>query len=156
MIKFIDNISTIHNNVFSLTPILLSFYTNLKKREKNILLAYLIFPIVFNQECLNELLKFNSNSRLTRITTNRKIMAGFQENFEYYKQITSNCLQYAIDCDFIEIENDLSVKVKVTNNETTNIIDPSLNNSLRLASRLHKVFTLDVLNIYVQFGIKDL
>lgn len=156
MIKFIDSISTIHNNVFSLTPILLSFYTNLKKREKNILLAYLIFPIVFNQECLNELLEFNSNSRLTRITMNKKIMAGFQENFEYYKHITNNCLQYAIDCNFIEIDNDLSVKVKVANNETTNIIDPSLNNSMRLASRLHKIFTLDVLNIYIQFGIKHL
>lgn len=156
MIKFIDSISTIHNNVFSLTPILLSFYTNLKKREKNILLAYFIFPIVFNQECLNELLEFNSNSRLTRITTNKKIMAGFQENFEYYKHITNNCLQYAIDCNFIEIDNDLSVKVKVANNETTNIIDPSLNNSMRLASRLHKIFTLDVLNIYIRFGIKHL
>ncbi|WP_165021209.1 three component ABC system middle component [Dysgonomonas sp. ZJ279] len=156
MIKFIDSISTIHNNVFSLTPILLSFYTNLKKREKNILLAYLIFPIVFNQECLKELLEFNSNSRLTRITTNKKIMAGFQENFEYYKHITNNCLQYAIDCNFIEIDDDLSVKVKVANNETTNIIDPSLNNSMRLASRLHKIFTLDVLNIYIQFGIKYL
>lgn len=156
MIKFIDNISTIHNNVFSLTPILLSFYTNLRKREKNILLAYLIFPIVFNQECLKELLEFNSNSRLTRITMNKKIMAGFQENFEYYKQITNNCLQYALDCKFIEIDNDLSVNVKVANNETTNIIDPSLDNSMRLASRLHKIFTLDVLSIYIQFGIKHL
>lgn len=156
MIKFIDNISTIHNNVFSLTPILLSFYTNLRKREKNTLLAYLIFPIVFNQECLKELLEFNSNSRLTRITMNKKIMAGFQENFEYYKQITNNCLQYALDCKYIEIDNDLSVKVKVANNETTNIIDPSLNDSMRLASRLHKIFTLDVLSIYIQFGIKHL
>lgn len=156
MIKFIDNISTIHNNVFSLTPILLSFYTNLRKREKNILLAYFIFPIVFNQECLNELLEFNSNSRLTRITTNKKIMAGFQENFEYYKHITNNCLQYAIDCKFIEIDNDLSVNVKVANNDTISIIDPSLDNSMRLASRLHKIFTLDVLSIYIQFGIKHL
>ena len=156
MIKFIDNVSTIHNNVFSLTPILISFYTNLKKREKNILLAYLIFPIVFNQECLTELLEFNSNSRLTRITTNKKIMAGFQENFEYYKQITNNCLQYAVDCNFIEIDDDLSVKIKVVNSGMINIIDPSLNNSMRLASRLHKIFALDVLNIYIQFGIKHL
>lgn len=87
---------------------------------------------------------------------NKKIMAGFQENFEYYKQITNNCLQYALDCKFIEIDNDLSVKVKVANNETTNIIDPSLDNSMRLASRLHKIFTLDVLSIYIQFGIKHL
>lgn len=153
MSKFIENIATIHNNVFSLTPMIVSFYTNLKKREKNILLAYLVFPIIFNHECLKELIEFNSNSRLTRITMNKKLMAGFQENFEYYKQITNNCLQYAIDCKYIEIEEDLSAKVI---NQDALYIDPSLADNLRLASRLHKIFTLDVLNIYLAFGIKHL
>lgn len=153
MIKFIDNIATIHNNVFALTPLLVSFYTNLKKKEKNVLLAYFVFPVVFNQECLKDLIEFNSSSRLTRITMNKKFMAGFQDNFEYYKQITNNCLQYAINCKYIEIEDDLSVKVV---NKDTWQTDPSLSDNFRLASRLHKVFTLDVLSTYIAFGIKHL
>jgi len=153
MIKFIDNIATIHNNAFSLTPLLVSFYANIQKKEKNILLAYFVFPIVFNQECLKDLIEFNSNSRLTRITMNKKFMAGFQENFEYYKQITNNCLQYAINCKYIEVEDDLSIRIL---NKDVCRADHSLSDSFRLASRLHKVFTLDVLNIYLAFGIKHL
>ncbi len=153
MSKFIDNIAVIHNNIFSLTPILVSFYKNLKRQERNILLAYFVFPIVFNQECLKDLIKVRSNSRLSRIALNKKCMAGFAERFEYYKDITNSCLQYAIDCKYIKIEEDLSV---VADSETSLYTDPSLTDSLRLASQLHNIFTLDVLNTYLAFGIKHL
>lgn len=153
MSKFIDNIAIIHNNPFSLTPILVSFYKNMKKQERNVLLVYFVFPIVFNQECLNDLIELRSNSRLSRIALNKKYMAGFSERFEYYKQITNNCLQYAADCKYLKIDDDLSIIVDL---ETSLYTDPSLADSLRLASQLHKIFTLDVLNTYLAFGIKHL
>lgn len=153
MSRFTENINAIHNNVFYLTPLLLSFYKNLRRRKRNVLLAYLILPIVLNKDCLLELKEIRSNSRLSRITMNKKCMAGFSERFEFYKQITNNCLQYAIDCNYIKIEDDLSVTVI---NEDVLYADQSLSDSLRLASKLHYVFKLDVLNTYLTFGIKKL
>ncbi len=44
MSKLIENISTLQSNIFILTPILISFYRNLQPKDKNILLAYFVFP----------------------------------------------------------------------------------------------------------------
>ena len=52
MSRFVDSIFTLQNNVFALTPLLISFYKNLKGKEKDLLLAYFIFPIVLNRECI--------------------------------------------------------------------------------------------------------
>lgn len=151
MSDFIENIAIIQNNVVNLTPVLVSFYKNIKNQKNNILLSYLVFPIVLNQVCLDELNTFKSNSRLSRIVMNKKIMLGFIDRFEYFKQITNNCLQYAVDCEYIKIEEDLSITVI---NKDILVVDNSLDSNIRLASQLYKVFTLDVLNIYIAFGIK--
>ncbi len=153
MSKFIDNIAVIHNNIFSLTPILVSFYRNMKNQERNVLLAYFVFPIVFNQECLNDLIEIRSNSRLSRIAMNKKYMAGFSERFDNYKSLTDNCLRYAIECKYIKVEDDLSVTVY---KDISLHPGAFLNDNIRLASQLHKIFTLDVLNTYLAFGIKHL
>ena len=53
MSKFVENISTLQNNIFILTPLLVSFYKNLKPMDKNILLAYFVFPLVLNNEFID-------------------------------------------------------------------------------------------------------
>ena len=57
MSKFIENISTLQNNTFALTPLLVSFYKNLKPTDKNILLAYFVLPLVLNNEFLEKIQK---------------------------------------------------------------------------------------------------
>ena len=104
MSKFIENISTLQNNTFILTPLLVSFYKNLKPTDKNILLAYFVFPLVLNKEFIGNIKQINSSSNLSRITKNKDIMAGFEERFYFYKEQTNKCLQYAIDCRYIEVD----------------------------------------------------
>ena len=36
-------------------------------------------------------------------------MAGFEERFEYFKDITNRCLQYALECGYIKINDDLYI-----------------------------------------------
>ena len=93
MSKFIENISTLQNNTFILTPLLVSFYKNLKPTDKNILLAYFVFPLVLNKEFIRNIKQINSSSNLSRITKNKDIMAGFEERFYFYKEQTNKCLQ---------------------------------------------------------------
>lgn len=153
MSKFIENISTLQNNTFILTPLLVSFYKNLKPTDKNILLAYFVFPLVLNKEFIGNIKQINSSSNLSRITKNKDIMAGFEERFYFYKEQTNKCLQYAIDCKYIEIDKNLAVNVI---NECKTLTDPCMNKSINLSSQLYKIFTKNVINTYYAFGIKAL
>lgn len=153
MSKFIENISTLQNNTFILTPLLVSFYKNLKQTDKNILLAYFVFPLVLNNEFIEKIHRITTTSNMSRITKDKDIMAGFEDRFYYYKEHTNKCLQYAIDCGYIEINNNLTVTVI---NDTNGVIDSRLNKSLSLASQLFKIFTKNVINTYYAFGIKRL
>ena len=150
MSKLIENISTLQSNIFILTPILVSFYRNLQPKDKNILLAYFVFPLVLNSDFLEKITTVSRASRLSRITNDKEIMAGFEERFEYFKYITNHCLQYALECGYIKINDDLSVTVLVDNNLQ---IDCRLSKSINLASQLHKIFTRNVINTYYAFGI---
>lgn len=153
MSKLIENISTLQSNIFILTPILISFYRNLQPKDKNILLAYFVFPLVLNSDFLEKITTVSRASRLSRITNDKEIMAGFEERFEYFKDITNHCLQYALECGYIKINDDLSVTVLVNNNLQ---IDCRLSQSINLASQLHKIFTRNVINTYYAFGIYKL
>ena len=153
MSKFIENISTLQNNTFILTPLLVSFYKNLKPTDKNILLAYFVFPLVLNKEFIGNIKQINSSSNLSRITKNKDIMAGFEERFYFYKEQTNKCLQYASDCKYIEIDKNLAVTVI---NDCKTLTDPCMNKSINLSSQLYKIFTKNVINTYYAFGIKAL
>lgn len=122
-------------------------------KDYNMLLSYFVLPIVFHPACLNEITELRSNSKLTRIISNKTYMAGFPQSFEYYKQITNNCMQYAIDCGYIKVDKKLRVEVL---NDDIRYVDPALSQSIQLASKLHNIFTLDVVNTYLAFGIKGL
>ena len=80
-------------------------------------------------------------------------MAGFEERFEYFKDITNRCIQYALECEYIQINDDLSVSVLTDHNLQT---DSSLTKSINLASQLHKIFTRNIINTYYAFGIYKL
>lgn len=153
MSKLIENISTLQSNIFILAPILVSFYRNLQPKDKNILLAYFVFPLVLNSDFLEKITTVSRVSRLSRITNDKEIMAGFEERFEYFKDITNHCLQYALECGYIKVNDDLSVTVLVDNNPQ---IDCRLSKSINLASQLHKIFTRNVINTYYAFGIYKL
>ena len=153
MSKFIENISTLQNNTFILTPLLVSFYKNMKPTDKNILLAYFVFPLVLNKEFLEKIQIITTASNLSRITKDKDIMAGFEERFYFYKEQTNKCLQYAIDCKYIEVDKNLAVTVI---NDSNVLTDSRLSKSINLSSLLYKIFTKNVINTYYAFGIKAL
>lgn len=153
MSSIIENIATLQRNVFVLAPLLVSFYKNMKPREKNVLLAYFVFPLVLNNEFKTKIKTFKANSNMSRITKDKDVMAGFEDRFYFYYDMTNKCLQYAIDCNWIKINEDLSVSVMGAN---CMLSDPDLKDSYSLVSKLYKIFNKDVVNTYYAFGIKGL
>ncbi len=125
----------------------------MQPKDKNILLAYFVFPLVLNFDFLKNITTISRASRLSRITNDKEIMAGFEERFEYFKDITNHCLQYALECGYIRINENLSVSVLTDSNLQ---IDCNLAKSITLASQLHKIFTRNIINTYYAFGINRL
>ncbi|SHO62008.1 three component ABC system middle component [Algoriphagus zhangzhouensis] len=154
MNDFGESIYKIYNNPFILTPIIISFYKNYYGNEKDILLSYLILPIVLEIDHLSEIKMINVKTPLSRFTKNKEFMAGFYDRFEHYQHITNLCLKYALECDYIKINQNL--KVTVITDEIL-YTDPSLKKSLEISNNLHKVFKkINIVNIYQAFGIKKL
>ena len=151
MSEFVDNIIVLKTNVFALTPLLVSFYRNLKSQENNILLSYFVFPIVLDKKCIEKLKNLRVTSGLSKVTKDKEIMAGFEERFDFYKDITNKCLQYAMECNYIKLSDDMSVSVSADNSLFT---DTGFGESMKLASNLYKIFKKDVINTYYEFGIK--
>ena len=153
MIRAIENFECLESNIFTLTPLLVSFYKNMPLRKGNLLYAYLLFPLLLHPPFYS-IQKITTKTKLSRITSNKDIMAGFQERFNYYRNITNECIQYGIESNWLMINpSECSIKV----NHAYGIRSSKhLSKAFELASMLHKVFTKNIINTYIAFGIKEL
>ena len=158
MNKFIDSVYKIHNNPFVLTPLIVVFYENLEQKPKNILLAYLVLPIVLNERSKQTLQTAKSTSSIhtfidSKDKSKRENIFGLPERIQNYKEITNQCIQYAIDNQWIKLNEDLSIEfLKNVDNKVEN-----LNQSFKASSNLYKIFrNLDVVAIYRLFGVKEI
>lgn len=153
MIKAIENIECLESNVFTLTPLLVSFYRNMPLRKGNMFYAYFVFPLLLHKSFYT-IQRIDRRSKLSRITKDKEIMAGFQERFNYYRTITNECIQYGIECKWLELDPircSLSVQ-----NIYRGPKSKSLNKAFVLASMLHNVFSKNIINTCMEFGIKEL
>ena len=163
MSRYIDSIYKVNNNTFLFTPLIVEFYKRLKVTNKNVLLSYLVLPLVLNKKSKEALISSSTRSSIFSFASNKQKnkdgiknvenIFGLPDRIEEYKEQTNRCLQYAIDNGWISLNEDLSV----------NVVNSSLNNSSELkdshkaASNLHKILKdLDVVTIYRLLGIKKL
>ena len=74
MIKRFEYLYTIYNNAFKYTPIIYSFYKEYRGQDKDILLSYLILPLVLNEESKKSLIKSKPSSSIyTFLQKKRKL-----------------------------------------------------------------------------------
>ena len=153
MIEVIENLECLESNIFTLTPLLVSFYRNMPERRGNLLYAYLLFPLLLHPPFYS-IQKITSKTKLSRITSNKDIMAGFRERFNYYRTLTNEGIQYGIESNWLTIN---SKECSISVNQTYGIPrSKHLGKAFELASMLHKVFTKNIINTYMAFGIKEL
>lgn len=153
MSKFVDSIYKIHNNPFILAPLIIAFYKNLDPTPQNILLAYLILPLVLNEESRNNLKNAKTTSSLHTLSAKNENFFGLPERVQRYKKMTNKCIQHSINNGWIKIKEDLSVDVlidKINGNE-------ELKDSFKASLNLYKIFKdLDAVTIYRLLGVKEL
>ena len=153
MSNLVDNVYKIHNNPFVLTPLIIEFFKHSKQEPKDILLAYLVLPLVLYEKSQHSLVFARSTSSTHTFTRKKENLFGLPERVERYKGITNQCLQYALDNKIIKINEDLSVEVI----EKNIVSIKSLKRALKASENLHKIFRdLDVVAIYRLLGVKGI
>lgn len=158
MSKYVDSVYKINNNIFVLTPLLVAFYQNLKPNPKNLLLSYLVLPLVLYKASQEKIKSSNSTSNIftflnSKDKKKRASVYGLPKRVQEYKEITNQCILYALENKWLKLNDDLSIIVL---EEQKNNIS-SLNDSFKASSKLCNIFKdLDVVSIYRQLGVKEL
>ncbi len=110
MSRAINNIYTILNNPFKLMELIVHFYSSYENQDKDILLSYLILPLVLNRDSRKKLLNLNRNGcNLLSLTKNSNTVVGLEQMIEEYRNITNECIQIALLNGYLELNENKSL-----------------------------------------------
>lgn len=153
MTKYVENLQVIYKNPFILAPLITNFYSNIGNKPNNILLCYLIFPMVLDEDRRDYLLKSSINSSIYTFKSRKNLLVGISSSLTHFKSLTSSSLQHAIDNNWVIVNNDMSISV-VENQEN---IQEHLGDAYRATAKLNNIFgSVDVVSIYKFLGVKEL
>ena len=150
-----NDILTIRNNVFTLTPILVSFYSECKQREDNLFLVFVVLPLLFNEDWVEKKQVIRVDSRLqTWVIDNKFRIEGLPSRIDYFQDITIKCLQYAIDMKWLTIDG---TTIMFNNDNSVWSNSKFYREQIDNARNLNKLFKdMSVADILTILGVKDI
>ena len=150
MSNIISDIFKIKYNFFTLAPAMLSYYETCQVKHNNILLMYLLFPVVLKSDLINQLPRVQSCSRLeTWVKNNRLQVEGLREHITTFQHLTETTLQYCIDMDYGRGDENNNVTVLSNPYEKDYFMDAAI----RLTKLLGKSSPA---KIYATLGIREM
>lgn len=151
MSNIISEVVKIKYNSFSLAPAMLSFYENCKVEHDNILLIYLLFPVVMNSDWINGAPKVQKRSRLeTWVRDNKIRVEGLPERISTFQHLSETTLQYCVDMDYVEVDANNNVVVKNNPFRHKDLFATSAERLMRLFGKCSPA------KVYATLGIKEL
>lgn len=150
-----NDILTIRNNVFTLTPILVSFYSECKQKDNNLFLAMVILPLLFNEEWTEKKQNIRVDSKLPAwVMGNKFKIEGLPGRIDYFKDITIKCLQYAFDMKWLSISGTtISFNAERQEWAKSKFYKEQIDNARNLNKLFKDMAVVEVLTI---LGIKDI
>lgn len=147
-----DHLYTLHRNAFALAPVIQSFYLNRGPIEKDVLLSYLVLPLVSFPAMQDYLHTANRTSSIRTMTSESSRLIGLSLRISEYEPITNKALLILRSDESLQLSDDLSVRV--SENRNSENADPKI---LRYARQLAMVFRNEsVVTIYRMLGLKSL
>lgn len=154
MIKRIEYLYTLYNNIFAYTPLLHSFYEEYIGQDKDILLSYLILPLVLNETSRNKLVKLTARSSLFTFCKYEECIIGLPERIKQYKVVTNDCIQYGVDRGLFTVSDSLHIEVSKLENSENFIVD---NDKIKAAKKIAMILkSFDIPTIYRNLGVAEL
>lgn len=150
MSNIISDVVKIKYNFYTLAPAMLSYYETCQVKQDNILLMYLLFPVVLNSDWINKLPRVQSRSRLeTWVKDNRLHIEGLNERMTTFQHLTETTLQYCIDMEFVRVDEKNNVTVVSNPYKKGDFVDA--------ATRLTKLLgKSSPAKIYATLGVREL
>ena len=150
MSNIISEVVKIKFNSFSLAPAMLSYFENCQVKQDNVLLLYLLFPVVLNSDWIGGSPRAQKRSKLeTWVKENRIHVEGLPERISTFQRLSETTLQYCIDMDYARLDE--KNNVVVTNNP---FVKGRYTDSAIRLTRL--IGTSTPAKVYATLGIKEL
>ncbi|EKT4451382.1 three component ABC system middle component [Pseudomonas sp. zjy_15] len=147
-----DHIYTLRRTPFALAPVIHSFYDHWDGTEKDVLLSYLILPLVTYKPLHKFLHNANRNSSMRTLLQEPSRVLGLELRIEEFKPITNAALLILTSERGIQIADDMSVASQGKIREEN--ADEKL---MKYARKLAVVFNGEsVVSIYRSLGLKSL
>lgn len=155
MNDIVKSYQDIHFNAFTLCPLIISFYKGCRIKGDNILLAYLIPPLLFNVEWQSKLKIIRCTSRLELWSTNKELhLQGIQDRFEFFKSVVTESLQYCFDMKWLSLDENNDIHVGRSKRWHALPVEDMM---LKEAASLPKLFNSHTIaEIYVKLGIHQI
>lgn len=150
--KVSDHIYTLHRTPFVCAPVIQSFYRNWEPIERDILLSYLILPLVTYKPMHTFLKGARRDSSVRTMASDASRLVGLAMRVQEFKPITHAALLILAAEKSMEITPELSVR-SIKNPHEVNS-DKTL---LRYSQKLAMVLSGEnVVSIYKMLGLKSL
>ncbi|MCY1520956.1 hypothetical protein D9M68_557510 [compost metagenome] len=147
-----DHLYTLHRTPFALAPVIQSFYHHWEPVEKDILLSYLILPLVTYKPMHAFLNRARRDSSVRTMASDASRLIGLAMRVEEFKPITNAALLILNAEKSLEITPELSVR-SIQKPRSVNS-DKSL---LKYSQKLAMVLSGEnVVSIYRMLGLKSL
>ncbi len=148
----VEHLFTLQHSPILLAPYLHQFYTHLPQRERNLLLSYLVLPMILYPPMQAYLLQARKTSNLRTMCAEQSRLVGLTYQVNQFKSQTNSAILILQAAECIEITHELSVKtISTVNSNNANPL--YLNAAQRLAILLSED---EIPFIYRTLGFKTL
>lgn len=112
MSNIVSEVVKVKFNSFTLAPAMLNYYENNQVKKDNVLLLYLLFPVILNSDWIIKSPIPRKKSRLDSwVKENRIHIEGLPERITTFQHLSETTLQYCIDMGYVEVDEKNNVVV---------------------------------------------
>jgi hypothetical protein len=148
----IEHLFTLQRSPIALAPVIHNFFAHSEPRERDLLLSYLVLPMVLYPTMQTYLLAVRKTSNLRTLCNEQSRLVGLTHNTQRFKSLTNAALLVLQAEQSIEITDDLTVK-SVSDVRASNTNPKQLEAARRLSMVCAEA---DVVSIYRMLGFKSL
>jgi hypothetical protein len=102
----VEHLFVLHNNPFLFARAMMAFFESVGNKEHALILAYLVLPIILDEDNRRVLGRARPNSNLRTFIGHRERMRSLPKRVAHYREITNSTLRYLFSLKAIESVDD--------------------------------------------------
>lgn len=148
----IEHLFTLQRSPIALAPVIHQFFASSPPRERDLLLCYLVLPMVLYPPMQKYLLNATKKSNLRTLCNDHARLVGLTHNTEQFKPITNAALLV------LQAEKAIEITTELTVSSISDVHQANANSILLAAARKLAMICADadIVSIYRTLGFKSL